>query len=38
MSINTLIGAGVWFKNLQFIVSQRDNPIGAGGVYEVVSE
>jgi hypothetical protein len=22
------------FKNLQFIVSQRDNPIGAGGVYE----
>jgi hypothetical protein len=26
------------FKNLQFIISQRDNPIGAGGVYEVVSQ
>ena len=26
------------FKNLQFIVSQRDNPIEAGGVYEVVSQ
>jgi hypothetical protein len=26
------------FKKLQFIVNQRDNPIGAGGVYEVVPE
>jgi hypothetical protein len=26
------------FKNLQFIVSQRDNPLQAGGVYEVVSQ
>jgi hypothetical protein len=26
------------FKKLQFIINQRDNPIGAGGVYEVVGE
>jgi hypothetical protein len=26
------------YKKLQYIVNQRDNPIGAGGVYEVVSE
>jgi hypothetical protein len=26
------------FKKLQFIINQRDNPIGAGGVYEVVSK
>jgi hypothetical protein len=26
------------FKKLQFIVNQRDNPTGAGGVYEVVSQ
>jgi hypothetical protein len=26
------------FKKLPFIVNQRDNPIGAGGVYEVISQ
>jgi hypothetical protein len=26
------------FKKLQFIINQRDNPIGAGGVYEVLSQ
>jgi hypothetical protein len=26
------------FKKLQYIIDQRDNPTGAGGVYEVVSE
>jgi hypothetical protein len=26
------------FKKLQFIVNQRDNPVGAGGVYEVIPQ
>jgi hypothetical protein len=40
-SINTDQGGGRifvgGFKKLQFIINQRDNSIGAGGVYEVIS-